>query len=172
MRALLPWAVLLAAMAAFLLPMVRDSQRQSELLGCYSNLRELSFGLHRYADDYDQRLPNLRSWADQIAPYVNSPSSYHCPATELRHVLGDPDQPGAFRLHNACGLWTGGPPPTLDRVANRGDWLLLCEADASAPFVPRHGGLANCAFADGRVREHARMNSSMAAFDAAVVVGR
>jgi prepilin-type processing-associated H-X9-DG protein len=53
---------------------------------CLQNARKLTLGLMMYAQDYDEKLPQMNTQAqfkDAVFPYVKSSRTFICPATQL-----------------------------------------------------------------------------------------
>ncbi|MBI5831622.1 MAG: hypothetical protein HZB16_04830 [Armatimonadetes bacterium] len=167
-------ALLTIQMAA---PAARRMSTRPYLGICQNHLANLNRAMCQYAQDYDERLPDKRAWPDQIAPYVAKAEYYTCPAApELRHVPGDPGQPGAFCLNNTHRLLDAAVPPTIGSVLETSRWVLLADGMPAAGrsdvrgrarfgngtcevlgysgepvFVARHRGQVDCGFAMGGV---------------------
>ena len=84
---------IIALLAAILFPVfarVRESARRSS---CQSNLKQIGLGLTQYAQDYDEKLPNLGTndyaatgyWQAQVLTYIKSTQIFACPSnTEVQ----------------------------------------------------------------------------------------
>ena len=79
----------------FLMPAFFSAMHQSRTVVCKHNLRTLARAVLLYAEDYDQTLPDGKSWVDQTASYLQREQSliYKCP--EL------PDVKYSYAYHKA-----------------------------------------------------------------------
>jgi len=121
---------IIAILAALLLPALNRAKQRAQATACFSNLRQIGFGLQIYKDDFqgyfpgwgwefhdpsyayppDRRIARGETEADLrtglIWPYVNSLAVYRCPTYSMRTF------PASYTL-----LW-GTNPPQFDYVMN------------------------------------------------------
>ena len=83
---------IIAILAAMLLPALGRAKEYSKAITCTSNLKQLGYGFHMYADDYNGWMPRQGSfsvggleWDAQLAEYVKykyetGPALFHCPS--------------------------------------------------------------------------------------------
>jgi prepilin-type N-terminal cleavage/methylation domain-containing protein/prepilin-type processing-associated H-X9-DG protein len=85
---------IIGILTALLFPAVKAAREKACSAQCCSNLRQIYTAMTLYADDHDDMFPEsgdlipwdhtdkttgLPSWMQQIFPYVNNKSVYHCP---------------------------------------------------------------------------------------------
>jgi prepilin-type N-terminal cleavage/methylation domain-containing protein/prepilin-type processing-associated H-X9-DG protein len=78
---------IIAILAAILFPVFAQAREKARQISCLSNTKQLSLGIHQYAQDYDDLLPvggynaQLRGrWQWQIYPYVKNQAVFSCPS--------------------------------------------------------------------------------------------
>ena len=55
---------------------------------CQSNLKQVALGIAQYIQDYDEKLPPAREWADALQPYVKSREIFRCPNITDKNGFG------------------------------------------------------------------------------------
>ena len=81
---------IIAILAAILFPVFARAREKARAASCLSNLKELALGVLMYAQDYDERLPQMVApaiaggffpyWPDLIYPYVKNAQVFICPS--------------------------------------------------------------------------------------------
>lgn len=76
-----------AALAAFLWPVIARFNAPKRYVSCQSNLKQIGLGLLIYGQDYDDKFPFAHmsssvGWADMLQPYVKSRQLFLCPTTQ------------------------------------------------------------------------------------------
>jgi prepilin-type N-terminal cleavage/methylation domain-containing protein/prepilin-type processing-associated H-X9-DG protein len=90
---LLVVVLILAVLAALLVPALAGARRSAQSVNCISNLRQIALGFQQYASVNGGRLPdppavNL-SWEAVILNFVGDPAVYRCPGDdELAPSIG------------------------------------------------------------------------------------
>ena len=163
--------VVLAIIAAFLMPVVSRPHPYSRRASCQSNLKQMGLGFRQYVEDYDQKLPLVHiapttGWADSLFPYVKSTQLFQCPSTSNASGMFATDYFYNNRLNGA--VWDKLTMASLVVLSGDGEdesptwnsWAGL-PADAMTNSSPaqRHPdwgnktfGGANYSFADGHVK--------------------
>ncbi len=54
----------------------RENARRSS---CQSNLKQISLAILQYEQDYDEKMPPAREWAEVIQPYARTRQIFRCP---------------------------------------------------------------------------------------------
>jgi hypothetical protein len=72
-------AVITLFVGFVLWPVHSDGDPPSSTSVCRSNVKQLTLGMTLYSGDWDDRLPDVSSWMDKLAPYTHHPEFYHCP---------------------------------------------------------------------------------------------
>lgn len=98
--------VILAIIAAFVLPVFQRPGDGGERGRCQSNLKLIGLGFIQYTQDYDNRFPPVKisdraspkflpayGWADTIQPYIKSIQVYQCPSNGGRPRDDSPSTP-------------------------------------------------------------------------------
>ena len=185
---------IIGILAAMLLPALNRARAKAAAAQCCSNLRQIFFGMTMYADEHDDYYPEsgalipwdqtdgttgLHSWMQQIFPYINSKSVYHCPldmASTFSYFNGDRAAyietggfssvrrgriafPQAFVLSGDTGGNSGGLFNALD--ADKDDYTQNCVGGPAAGSPvwmawQRHGAGQNILFADGHAQWYSR----------------
>jgi len=89
-------------MITALAPFVKMAKSHSRIIGCASNLREISLGLHAYAAEHNDSFP-VR-FGELYPNYVSSEKVFDCPATR---TVGTADKPDYQYI---SGLSEASPP--------------------------------------------------------------
>jgi len=91
---------IIAILAAILFPVFAQAREKARAASCLSNLKQLSLGIHMYAQDYDETMPYtwgyegtisggscaqrtpqvLRWFQDYVRPYIKNEQVYQCPS--------------------------------------------------------------------------------------------
>ena len=87
---------IIAILAAILFPAFARARENARRVSCLSNQKQLGLGMIQYAQDYDEKFPNLAnagtgfngfySWDDAIYPYVKSNQAYQCPSVSDKNT--------------------------------------------------------------------------------------
>ena len=87
---LLVVVAIISLLAAILFPVFARARENARRVSCLSNEKQLGLGMLQYAQDYDEKFPNLANvstgqsgfytWDDAIYPYVKSNQVYQCPS--------------------------------------------------------------------------------------------
>jgi len=107
---------------AILMPALQRAREQSKRASCLSNLRQLQFAWHMYADDFDGKIVNARPvYSDN--PWVVIPPNY-ASSTEAQKAF----EKGA--LYKYC------PSPKIFKCPTgiRGEWATYAIVDAMNGF--------------------------------------
>lgn len=160
---LLVTIAILALLAAILVPVALKALESARRTQCASNLRQLTIAIHSYIGDHKGVYPDIEWFrqyeqCEMLHPYLPEPRSYVCPTAEWDGSSGKnwPEYYSTtidgitfttdYKMNDAPDL-TGASVLTL---ASPAEVVLICDLDWSP--VLRHGGKANFAFYDGRVR--------------------
>lgn len=65
-------------LAAILFPVFATS-REGSRRSCISNAKQVGNALQMYTQDYDERLPPIAGWENNLQPYLKNLSVYKCP---------------------------------------------------------------------------------------------
>lgn len=71
-----------AILAAIISPPLKNVAEKNRLNHCLANVKQLTLAGHQYAQDYGDRLPDLRrdfSVFKQLNPYIENSGGFHCP---------------------------------------------------------------------------------------------
>ena len=170
---------IIAILAAILFPVFARAREKARQASCSSNMKQIGLAFLMYAQDYDERFPQLRQgnchnpagrrvnhangqqcnyWIECVAPYVKNDQLFLCPSNSDRGYNGD-WQDTSLRhgyAQNAylCGVKLG----DVNRPAS---CILALETNWGCPDlgcwslcgVPNaHNGGSNWTFADGHVK--------------------
>lgn len=91
--------VIIAQLAAILLPTLSRVRETARRASCASNLRQMGFAITLYSQDNDDYLPHKSTerlsftqscaWADRVLPYTKDSTVFVCPSTKnLPYVPG------------------------------------------------------------------------------------
>lgn len=114
---------------------------------CQSNLKKISLGLLQYIQDYDERYPIAKNWAEATQPYVKSEAIFNCPSLPKGQRYGYAynsklSHKEEYLLQNRSQTISIYETTVLKRNAyGMGEKRAL-----------RHAGGSNYAFADGHVK--------------------
>ncbi len=83
--------VIIAILAAILLPVFARARENARRSSCSSNLKQIGVGVIQYAQDYDERMPSGRmsennadniggAWPILLQPYIKSLQVFACPS--------------------------------------------------------------------------------------------
>ena len=76
---------IIAVLMAILMPALQRAREQGKRASCLSNLRQLQFAWHMYADDFDGKIVNGHAdWGDN--PWARIPSDY-ASSTEAQEIF-------------------------------------------------------------------------------------
>jgi hypothetical protein len=137
-------ALLLVAGTMIALPLVRAQQsgQPDNNTRCLSNAKQVALAALMYAQDYDERLPPMKSAAQTqnlLNPYLKNKTLFTCPATQKPYVFNT-------RL---SGMNTA-------KIAKPASTPLFCDAQA-------HGdGKWTVAYTDGHVKRETTRPSAFA----------
>src|SRR4051812_10286125 len=122
---------IIAILAAILFPVFAQAREKARAATCLSNMKQLSLGIHMYAQDYDEAMPYnyaydgeitggacaqkapavLRWWHDFVKPYVKNTQVYICPS-------GGQNRP-VYTFGRSGSGWALDPNPLImDYIAN------------------------------------------------------
>lgn len=121
------------------------SYTHSEEIKCRSNLKQLALAIQLYAQDYDERMPPAKRWAELISPKYASPDSLKCPSATTPFSFG-------MNAAVAGASWS--------ELANEDYTKIPVLFEADAPVLSfsggmkdvakfRHTGRSNITFMDG-----------------------
>ena len=71
---------IIAILAAILFPVFARAQESARKSSCLSNEKQILLGVAQYYQDFDEKGPNLTSWAEMVQPYVKSEQLFVCPS--------------------------------------------------------------------------------------------
>lgn len=81
---------IIALLAAILFPVFSRVRENAKRTSCLSNMRQITLGVSQYAQDFDDRLPQvtytnpaytiITPWMYELVPYVKSTELFHCPS--------------------------------------------------------------------------------------------
>jgi prepilin-type N-terminal cleavage/methylation domain-containing protein/prepilin-type processing-associated H-X9-DG protein len=95
---------IIAILAAILFPVFARAREKARQSSCQSNLKQIGLGIMQYAQDYDEKLPDvyryssnnqyLYWWVDLTQPYIRNYQVFVCPSgswytTSLRPPYSD-----------------------------------------------------------------------------------
>ena len=135
----------IAILAGMLLPALARAKSKSQGIMCMNNMKQLALGLHMYANDNNDQLPQGANWCDAIQPYLGGGQALKC-------FSGDPNQ----RAHYAFNANLAGTK--LSKIAAPAQTVLVFEIEggwnvSGGPETllkkPRHIPAVGVAFADG-----------------------
>jgi len=112
---------------------------------CRSNLKQLALAIHLYAQDYDERMPPAKRWAELTSPKYVSADSLKCPSATTPFSFG-------MNAAVAGASWS--------ELANEDYTKIPVLFEADAPVLSfsggmkdvakfRHAGRSNITFMDG-----------------------
>ena len=171
---------IVAVLAGILLPVLSSVRRKAALVGCMSNLRQLSQALALYVNDFGDYFPQSfsvdangkwRTVVDKLRPYVGVPGQlFACPADETGGAvdfsfLGLPRT--SYSVNEA--LMPAGAPirsggfVRSSQAPRPGLTVAFYDAHTvSGPMGPdvapayRHDGRSTVAYVDGHIETHSR----------------
>ena len=157
--------LILAVLAALLFPIFTNPNRIPYRSRCQSNLKQIGLGFLQYAQDYDEKFPDVAAsggWADAVQPYVKSWQIFHCPAANSRRDEQTTDyylnarlsgvkqeKVEAVSLSILAGDGTAGQAPDYSLMQLPAAW----RTDESSPAY-RHLERAVYLFADGHTKSY------------------
>lgn len=142
-------AVWLAILFGEILPRTAQQRAQAQSAQCLNHLLELGVALRRYANDQSDRFPAASNWCDALAPYLDNPNAYECPAG-----------PSRWRCHYAYNARLSAKPDvqvnpkTVAFFEIDGGWN-VSGGPERVPRAPRHGVVHVC-YVDGTVERVGR----------------
>jgi prepilin-type processing-associated H-X9-DG protein len=120
---------IIAILAAILFPVFARARENARRASCQSNLKQIALGIMMYAQDYDEKLPNVTinasagvtasnpyGWADAMQPYLKSTQIFQCPS-ETTSPSNSPIVTG-YTDYWINSLAAGKSDATFDYVAN------------------------------------------------------
>jgi prepilin-type N-terminal cleavage/methylation domain-containing protein/prepilin-type processing-associated H-X9-DG protein len=160
---------IIALLIGILLPVLGKAREHSRRTVCLSNLRNLNQAMHRYANEFRNRLPNQNPPGVSYDPvsvnnvlvdfanrYVREPGVFHCPgdrdSVPRQIVTADPFLPDSARVSYDfySVYWRSEMGPMLSRLKRAPlvfDWL---GGDPDPNVFQNHGNFGgNVGFADG-----------------------
>lgn len=78
--------VLIAVMAAVLMPVIMQAREKARSTTCLSNLKIQGLALAMYTQDYDETLPRAKRWMDDLLPYIKDARVFRCPSARRAGV--------------------------------------------------------------------------------------
>jgi prepilin-type N-terminal cleavage/methylation domain-containing protein/prepilin-type processing-associated H-X9-DG protein len=100
---------IIAILAAILFPVFAQAREKARQTSCLSNMKQISYAVHMYAQDYDEMLPTLEhgghlGWIDQIEPYSKNSQIRRCPSDSSFTVAGRRTSYAVNNEMNGIGL--------------------------------------------------------------------
>ncbi len=139
---------IIGILMALLLPAVQMARSSARVTQCGNNLRQLGVAFHRYLAD-KKRSPAVGEIMSQFGPYLeNQTSMYHCPDAE--------DENATSYGANACVHRLMEEPKKIvmvDAHTQVMDYQGLTQTQWNEDIAPRHTGLVNALYYDGRVEK-------------------
>jgi prepilin-type N-terminal cleavage/methylation domain-containing protein len=96
---LLVVTAIIAILAAILFPVFAQAREKARQTSCLSNMRQMSFGVQMYLQDYDERMPlaatatatGFLNWHHLVDPYVRNSQIWVCPSYNgsIRDIYGN-----------------------------------------------------------------------------------
>ena len=85
---------IIAILAAILFPVFARARENARRASCQSNVKQIALGVFMYAQDYDEKLPQVKvntfanatslstpaGWVDALQPYLKSTQIFQCPS--------------------------------------------------------------------------------------------
>jgi len=116
---------IIAILAAILFPVFARAREKARQASCLSNLKQIGLGVHMYAQDYDERMPQLSYavvgetgsaffngqriwWYEMLNPYIKNTQLWACPSKDQENRI--------------CGCTTEGEPRALWGYGMNCDW--------------------------------------------------
>lgn len=173
--------VIIAVLAALLLPALGNAQNQARATQCLNQLRQIGTAARLFANDHEQTLPVTvhqreeggKSWTLSLQPYASGKITFRCPRDEhetrgYTYVLNDfltPNPAGAPQLNFSVLSALERPSGTVlfaeaaKNYTSADHFHFTTYAGRKIPppivsgqvAVERHAGQANYVFADGHV---------------------
>jgi prepilin-type N-terminal cleavage/methylation domain-containing protein len=129
---------IIAILAGMLLPALSRAKERAKIVKCASNLRQFGIAVRMYAEDHQERLPELRNpngsvgywpWdipertSNLLLGYGGERHIFYCPSfygqdnDELWEWTTDPDQPGqGYRVLGYAMPWKYSPRVVLTNI--------------------------------------------------------
>ncbi|MEI6503684.1 MAG: hypothetical protein WCP21_21965 [Armatimonadota bacterium] len=149
-------AVLFVAVI-LLLPLILAHDTGPRQPSCLTHVRLLSLGMLMYAQDWDERLPHVQSWAPALKPYLRASQSpgeialYRCPQ-DMRFSHDRGDQVPTVASYAMVPRWSLQPLGPQDHLETM---LLLYEIGPAGPAY-RHNRGIQVGLGDGHAKWVAR----------------
>lgn len=147
---------IIALLAAILFPVFGRARENARRSSCQSNLKQLGLGFLQYAQDYDEKYPQVSSgssgapdfqfgvysptigWADALQPYIKSIQVYSCPSDATKNTIRQTDpwfidyfyNNALVGIHSAAFV-----APTLTVLSGDGNPELASGANGRARYV-------------------------------------
>jgi len=80
---------IIAILAAMLLPVFSKAREKARTVACASNLMQIGFALHMYAQDHDSRFPPKNNDLADLMPYMANYMIFQCPSETTLPPLSD-----------------------------------------------------------------------------------
>ena len=117
---------IIAILAAILFPVFTAAKAKAQQVACMNNMKQLSIGVLRYADDHQGAFPQCcdsyswtwGTWRERVQPYVKSKAILRC-SSKTKQLGNVPDP------YSHYGLATGITHPDLARpgfITTTGSW--------------------------------------------------
>jgi len=126
---------------------INRAHENARRASCQSNLKQVSLGIAQYMQDYDEKLPPAREWAEVIEPYVRSRQVFQCPSVPDKNGYG-------YAYNSRLSHKDYNVIPETSQMAwvyETADLRWNAYGMGEKPAF-RHLGGANYAFADGHVK--------------------
>ncbi|MEN6549582.1 MAG: hypothetical protein ABFE07_26350 [Armatimonadia bacterium] len=143
--------------AAFIYPPISRAKARTNQTSCVSNLKQLALGMIVYAQDSDERLPNMLVWVPAtMTSLKNNTSIYVCPQDRRcpwgYELTKDEHTNLNFISYDALQKWSH---QTLPPRAQAGQRIVLYEVGRRG-LDYRHFGGMKIGFLDGHVKWYSR----------------
>lgn len=144
--------VIIGILMSLLLPAVQMARASARTAQCSNNLHQLGIAFHRYLAQH-QKSPRVGEIMTDFGPYIEQQNSlYRCPEA------GEAETAASSYGANACVHRLIEEPKKIvliDAYTSVMDYAGLTQAEWNEDIAPRHSGLLNVLFYDGRVERHA-----------------
>jgi prepilin-type N-terminal cleavage/methylation domain-containing protein/prepilin-type processing-associated H-X9-DG protein len=172
---------IIAILAAILFPVFAQARENARKASCLSNMHQIDLALLQYAQDYDERFPQIRfewplvpyTWREAVLPYIKSLDVFKDPSNPDARVdtgcWGSPVVPKSYALNGNLIQRTADDGKPLSFVQSpaeallladmsrngcpdAGNWCFVCSLAACNCFDFRHRCANNWAYWDGHVK--------------------
>ncbi len=155
---------IIAILAAILFPVFAKAREKARTNTCMNQQRQIALAMQMYAQDNGQKLPNAKTWVNQLVTSAGLDQKIlDCPTLTHTGTLSEPDYmyvAGSFLSDTALGdIKSPVDAPLLtdlkNPASNAGGYIKDAGANdlnkAVAQTDPRHNNAAVVAFVDGHV---------------------